>query len=138
MPQGYVTRIEKDRGYLLAEGETTERVFRHWAIAREHGGVWPKEGAYVQFKIVTGDARWGTFITDIRTLTPPDMPRVQPKVFTQTQPTGVQRVDKDGTRKTMEQVRQEATATPRVPVHAGATPPAETTRTHDGHDQESV
>lgn len=77
MPQGYITRVEKDFGWVTTDGGRSERPFRHWALAPEMAGRFPAPGAYVQF-MERQDSTRGWYIADVRALTPPAQPAVQP------------------------------------------------------------
>ena len=73
MPQGWITRVEKDLGYVSSDGGATEKAFKHWALAAEMGGRYPPVGSYVQYREIRDAAR-GPYITEVRQLTPPQAP----------------------------------------------------------------
>jgi len=113
MPQGYITRIEKDLGWVRPAGGSKELVFKHWALAAEQGGRFPAVGSYVQWREVKDPAH-GTYLTEIRQLTPPAEPADgkfknvydnDPKV-----PTGIQRVVGPEGRVPLEQALREEEA----------------------------
>jgi hypothetical protein len=70
MPQGWITRVEKDQGWISQDGGVTEKGFRHWALAAEMGGRFPRVGDYVQFRQLVDPTR-GPYIMEVRQLTPP-------------------------------------------------------------------
>lgn len=70
MPQGWITRVEKDQGWIGSKEGVGDRMFRHWALAAEMGGRFPAVGSYVQYRLVH-DPRRGDYVTEVRKLTPP-------------------------------------------------------------------
>lgn len=156
MPQGWITRIEKDLGYISHDNGVTERPFRHWALAAEMGGRFPPVGSYVQYRELK-DPQRGTYVTEVRQLTAPPPPsdgrhrNVYPDLAPPVEP-GIARV-LDGERVPLEQaLREDAEAAgktgvreaerPHGPLHAPMdltwdlpdAPASENVNTlHDGH-----
>lgn len=141
MPQGWITRVEKDMGWVSRDGGKTERAFRHWALAAEMGGRFPKVGDYVQYRELSDPSR-GAYLTEVRTLTPPQVRPVQ-QVYQNDpqQAAGIKRVV-DGQRVPLEQALTEEpptgirrVVTPPVFQHrpVDLTMPTDPTVVNDGH-----
>lgn len=113
MPQGWVSRVEKDTGWIAPVGHSTEISFRHWGLAAEMGGRYPKVGDYVQYRQLHDSTRGGTYVTEVRVITPPTMQPFTGKNVYQNSPAyskpQIYRVV-DGERKPLEQAIREAAA----------------------------
>lgn len=140
MPQGWVTKVERDSGFVAErrDGGGITRVFKHWALAPEMGGRWPQVGAYIQFAVRADPAR-GEYINDVRVLTPPQVSDGRNRnVYADTSapaPEGIKRKADDGSWVPLEEALRreaaEAETTPGVREVAKPTAPLHESPTTD-------